>query len=100
MEVNNNHDDERNRILKNLENDKIRNAMEELKNENFKNITHNIYVTICALIIFISLFLLDQNHLVYSTLIVLGIILLHFKFQILTLIYQGLNINVNKNKTI
>lgn len=62
------------------------------KNENIKEMTHNIYVILCILIIFISLYFLNNNRFLLSTLIVLGISLLHFKSQILELLNQMIEI--------
>ena len=58
----------------------------KLKAEDVRKVTHNIYVIVCILIIFISLYFLNGNRFLFSTFIVLGISLLHFKSFILELL--------------
>ena len=95
-----NPDNLRNRILNDLNNDEIVDAMVQIKTENFQKLTHNVYVAVCILIIFISLFFLTHSRFLFSTLIVLGITLLHFKICILEMIYEMIDIHENKKKQV
>ena len=70
----------------------IENAMMQIKTENFKKIVHNIYIISCMLILFISLFFLNHNQFLFSSLCVLSITLLHFKYYMLNLLYNLINI--------
>ena len=92
----NNTENYRDNLLNELNNDTIVNAMLHIKKENFQKITHNIYVTICVIILFIGLFFLNYNSFIFSTLTILGIILLHFKQYILELMYEIINADENK----
>lgn len=91
-------DDYSKSILSDINSDAIADAIEKVKNEHFQNITHNIYVVVCTLVIFLSLFFLDRYRFLSSAFVTLSITLLHFKCSILKLIYETINISENKNE--
>ena len=87
-----------NKILSQVNEASVINAMVEMRHEQKKKYIENIYVISCVLLIFISLILLDKYRFLCSILIVSGIISLHFKFEFLSLLHIPLKININKNK--
>lgn len=84
-------------ILNEVSSVAIRNEFVKVKTEKFQKTVHNIYVTVCILIIFIGLYFLEKNRFIFSTFIVLGITLLHFKSYLLELIYKTITV-IENNK--
>ena len=86
-------DDKDDDILNGINSEKMKGAVNEVKDEEIRKNIHDIYITVCVLITFTSLYLLNKYTFLCSVLIVLCILLLHFKWELLPFIFK-----IYKNK--
>ena len=77
-------------ILKNINEKIMVNAIEKVKYETIQNYIHDFYIVACVLILFIGLYLLNKSNFLCSVLVIIGVLLLHFKHNILPIIFKVL----------
>ena len=88
--------DEEDTLLKEIDTDDIYDTMIQIKKNDFREMTYKIYIVTCVLILYLGFLFLNNYRLLCTTLIVIGILLLHFKYCTLLFIYKQLGICKNK----
>ena len=86
------------KLLKGIKPNEITEAMVQIKAEKIHSLISYVYVVICIMIIFMSLYFMNHNRFMFSSCVVLGIILLHFKSFLLETIYNVISIQKDKQQ--
>ena len=77
---NNDNDDVDKMLLSGINEKNLERSIDNLTNQQIRETIHDIYITTCVLIIFISLYLLNKYSFISSILIVFGILLFQITY--------------------